>query len=443
MPTKIDDTIRNVIARDRKVIMTTTRERFPFVVERGSGDYVFDVSGNKFIDFSTFIGVYTFGVNGNSQIRRAIKKQVDKLMHPAFTDFYSELPVTYAEKLLKFFPKSFGRVFYSNSGTEAIEDAIKLSRIFTKRKYLLSFYGAFHGRSMGSLSLTASKVAQRARTGPFLSGVVRAPFPYPYRCPRHSDEPEECGKESLDYIERVLFAKEVPPEEVAAIFFEPVQGEGGYVVPPKNFFKGLRELADRHGILLVDDEVQSGFMKTGKFLALDHFNTEADIYVMAKAIGGGVPMGVTLAKTEFGDVPTGEHAGTFGGNLLAIASANATLDYVSKNLTVLENAAKRKGDYVMRRLEQMKNDYEIVGDVRGIGMMIGIEMVRDKRSKDYAISERDGVIEKCFRNGLILLPTGTSSIRVIPPLTISRENLESGMDILEAAIRQVNRVSSK
>jgi 4-aminobutyrate aminotransferase len=438
LPIKIDGRIRDVIGRDKKVIMTTTREHFPFVPERGNGDYVFDVSGNKFIDFSTFIGVYTFGVNANAEIREAIKNQVDKLIHPAFTDYYSELPVTYAEKLLEFFPESFGRVFYSNSGTEAIEDAIKLSRIFTKRKYLLAFYGAFHGRSMGSLSLTTSKVAQRANTGPFLSGVVRAPFPYPYRCRFHSDDPDECGKESLDYIEKVVFASEVPANEVAAIFFEPVQGEGGYIVPPRKFFKGLRELADKYGILLVDDEIQAGCMKTGKFIALDHFKTQADIYVMAKAIGGGVPMGVTLAKTEFGDVPPGEHAGTFGGNLLALASANATLDYVKKNLGMLESAAKRKGAYTMKRLEQMKESYEIVGDVRGIGMMIGVELVKDKRSKDYAVSERDKVIETCFYNGLILLPTGTSSIRVIPPLTIKQENLERGVDILEQAIKKVN-----
>lgn len=440
---KIDDRIRTVIARDKKVIMTTTREHFPFVPDHGDGDYVFDVSGNRFIDFSTFIGVYTFGVNGTAETREAIKRQVDKLMHPAFTDYYSELPVAFAEKLLTFFPKSFGRVFYSNSGTEAIEDAIKLSRIFTRKKYLLAFYGAFHGRSMGSLSLTSSKAAQRANTGPFLSGVLRAPYPYPYRCKLHSDKPEECAKESLEYIEKVVFAKEVPPDEVAAIFVEPIQGEGGYVIPPRNFFKGLRELANRHGILLVDDEIQAGYMKTGKFLALDHFNTEADIYVMAKAIGGGLPLGVTLARRGFGDVRPGEHAGTFGGNLLSIASASATLDYVRNNLESLQRAARTKGRYIMKRLEEMKESYEIVGDVRGIGMMIGVELVKNKVSKDYAISERNSVIERCFHEGLVLLPAGTSSIRVIPPLTISKKNLETGMDILERAIRDVDNARGR
>lgn len=437
MRVKIDNKIKSVINRDRRVIMTTTRERFPFVAERGNGDYVYDISGNKFIDFSTFIGVYTFGVDANAQIRSAIKKQVDKLMHPAFTDYYSELPVTFAEKLLKFFPKSFGRVFYSNSGTEAIEDAIKLSRIFTKRKYLLAFYNSFHGRSMGSLSLTASRAAQHANTGPFMSGVVHAPFPYPYRCELHKDQPDECAKESLDYIEKVIFAKEIPPREVAAIFFEPIQGEGGYIVPPKGFFKGLRELADKYGILLVDDEIQAGYMKTGKFLALDNFGTQADIYVMAKAIGGGLPMGVTLAKKEFGDVKAGEHAGTFGGNLVSIAAANASLDYVKKNMRGLQSAAKRKGRYVMKRLEEMKENYEIVGDVRGIGMMNALEFVKDKRLKEYGVAERDRVIDRSFYNGLLMLPAGTSAIRIIPPLTIRDYDLEKGMDILEESIKAV------
>ncbi len=438
MPVKIDKKIKDVISRDRKVIMTSTREHFPFVPDHGNGDFVYDISGNRFIDFSTFIGVYTLGVNANKEVRDAIKKQVDKLMHPAFLDYYSELPVTFAEKLLKFFPRDFGRVFYSNSGTEAIEDAIKLSRIFTKRKYLISFYRGFHGRSMGSLSLTASRAVQHANIGPFLGGVIHVPYPYPYRCQFHEDQPEECAKECLDYIEKVIFEKEVPPKEVAAIFFEPIQGEGGYIVPPKEFVKGLRELTEKYDILLVDDEIQAGYMKTGKFLAIENFHVEADIYTMAKAVGAGVPIGITIAREKYGDVPAGEHAGTFGGNLLAVAAANASLDYVKRNMKSLQNAAKKKGGYVMKRLERMKEDYEIVGDVRGIGLMIGVEFVKDKKSKEFGIKERDKIVEKCFYNGLVLLPSGNSSMRIIPPLTIKEENLEKGMDIIEDAVKEVN-----
>jgi 4-aminobutyrate aminotransferase len=434
MAVKIGGRIKGVINRDKKVIFTTTREIFPFVVDHGDGDYIYDIGGNRFVDFSSFVSVYTLGVNANKQIRAAAKKQTDKLTHAMFMDYYAEPPVVFAEKLIKMFPQGFGRVFFSNSGTEANEDAIKLAKLFTKRSHLIAFYGAFHGRSLGSLGLTASRTVQRAHFGPF-TNVSHAPFPNPYRCPFHNEDPDECSKESLDYIERNILGREVPPEEVAAIFFEPIQGEGGYVVPPRNFFKGLRELADKHGILLVDDEIQAGYMRTGKFLTLDNFGVDADIYTMAKSIGGGFPLGATVARRSLGDTPEGSHAGTFGGNLVAIAAANASLDYVRKNMRSLQAQAVSKGGRIMRRLNEMKESYEIVGDVRGIGMMIGMELVKSKDSKEYAIKERDKVIMDCFNQGLILLPAGKSAIRVIPPITISIANLEKGLDIIEEAVK--------
>lgn len=434
MPVKIGSRAKNIISRDKKVILTTTRGMLPFVAERGAGDYVYDVEGNRFIDFTSFISIYNFGVNANPQIRGAVKKQVDRLMHPAFQDFYAELPVRFAEKLLTLFPPGFGKVFFSNSGTEANEDAIKHAKISTNRRHVIGFYNAFHGRTLGSLALTSTKTAQRAHFGPFVN-VSHAPFPYPYRCAFHTDDPEECSKESIGYIEKNILGKEVPPDEVAAIFFEPIQGEGGYIVPPRGFFKMLRELADEYGILLVDDEIQAGYMRTGKFLALENFGTTADIYTMAKAIGGGLPLGVTVSKTSVGDFPPGSHAGTFGGNLVCVAAADATLDYVKRNMHSLQRQAKEKGSKIMKRLNEMKDVYEVVGDVRGIGLMIGLEFVKTKASKEYAARERDSIVTDCFSNGLLLLPAGKSAIRVIPPITISSADLEKGLDVLEEAIK--------
>ena len=433
---KINNKIKEVIKRDKKVLFTTTREDFPFVVEKGEGDYAYDIAGNRFIDFSSFIGVYNIGVNGNGEIRRAIKAQVDKLTHPAFLDYYSESPVRFAENLLTMFPKGFGRIFYSNSGTEAIEDAIKLSKIFTKKKIMISFYGAFHGRSMGSLGLTASRTAVREGLGPF-PNVVHAIYPNPYRSQFNTSDPDDCAIACIDHIEKNILSKEYSPKEVAAIFFEPVQGEGGYIVPPKLFVKELRRVASENGILLVADEIQSGSMRTGKFLAMEHFGVNADIYTLGKSIGGGMPIGLTIAKTDLGDTPQGSHAGTFGGNLISVAAANAYLKYIKRNKAKLESMSKEKSRLIMKRLGEMLEKYEIVGDVRGLGMMTAIELVKNKSTKEPAVRERAKVIEKCFYNGLIMLPCGTSTIRIIPPLTMKKENIEKGLDILEQAISEV------
>lgn len=438
MKTRIDSRIKGVIERDSEVMINTTREHYPFVASHGEGDFAYDISGNKFIDFSSFIGVYTLGVNANKQVRDAVKKQLDNLTHPAFTDFYSEHPVAFTEKLLTMFPKGFGRAFYSNSGTEANEAALKFAKIFTKRPYIISFYNAFHGRTMGSLGLTASKAIQKEHFGPF-PNVVHAHFPNPYRCELNHDKNHDCASACIDYLKRNILAKEVPAKEIAAIFIEPIQGEGGYIIPPKGFFKQLRELADEHGILLVADEVQSGYMRTGKFLALDNFGIEADIYTMAKALGGGMPIGATITRKSLGNIPTGSHANTFGGNLASIAAADASLTYLKKNFKSLESAVKTKGAYALKRLNEMKDKYEIVGDARGIGLMLAIELVKNKKSKEPAIQERAKVIDECFMTGLLLLPAGISAIRIIPPITISQQNLENGLDILEEAIKKASK----
>ncbi len=429
--------IKSIMARDKKVIMTSTRGEIPFVPSRGAGDFVYDVSGNRFIDFSSFISVYNFGANGTKESREAAKKQIDNLSHSAFTDFYAELPVEFAESLVKMLPKGFGRVFFSNSGTEANEAAIKYSKIFTKRQYSLAFYNSFHGRTYGSLSLTSSKIVQREHYGPFNS-VVHAPYAYCYRCPFSSEYPS-CGLACVDYIKKYTLGKDVSPKEVAALFIEPVQGEGGYIVPPTDFIKEVSKIASDNGILFVSDEVQSGYMRTGKFLALDNFGVEADIYTMAKAAGGGLPIGITAVRSSLGEVPEGAHSNTFGGNLAAIASANAVLNYVKRNRQSLEKQAIEKGKIIMKRLTDIKYRYEIVGDVRGLGMMIGIEFVKDKKSKTPAVKERNEVVVEAFKNGLVMLPCGESSLRIIPPITISYENLNQGLDVLEGAIGKVSK----
>ena len=426
-----------LIRRDREIFLTTTREPYRFIAERGEGDFAYDMEGNRFIDFTSFISVYNMGVNSSAEVRNAIKRQVDRLMHAAFTDYYSRLPVEFGELLLKMFPKGFGRIFLSNSGTEANEAAIKFSKLFTKRHYLLAFYNSFHGRTKGSLGMTASKVVQRKEFGPF-TGVVHTPFAYCYRCPFNSEHPG-CGLACVDYIKKYPLAREVSGSEVAAIFTEPIQGEGGYIVPPDGFFKEIRRMADENGMLLVSDEVQAGYMRTGKFLAMENFGVEADIYTMAKSIGGGLPMGVTVARRSLGNVPQGAHSNTFGGNLAAVAGAKASLEHLAKNRGRIEEMVRSKGREMRKALEGMAERYEIIGDVRGKGMMLGIELVKDRKSKEMAVRERDIIITRAFERGLLLLPAGDSSIRIIPPLTISKESMRKGMEILEESVEEGQR----
>lgn len=433
----MEDKIAKTIRKDKELFFTTTRESFNFVAGSAGGDFAYDANGRKLIDFSTFISVYNLGDNGTAEVRNAAKRQIDRLMHAAFADFYAELPIEFAETMLKLLPAGFGRFFLSNSGTEANEAAIKFSRIFTGRQYLLSFYGAFHGRSLGSLSLTASKSVQREHFGPF-PNALHAPYAYCYRCPLKSEYPG-CGIACADYIRKNTLSKEAGAKEVAAIFMEPIQGEGGYIVPPKEFVKEIRKICDDNGILLVSDEVQAGYMRTGSFLAMDNFHVKADMYTMAKSVGGGLPLGVTVARKSLGDLPAGSHATTFGGNLVSVAAGLAALKHVTANREKLSSYAREKGAYIMKRLDKMKDDYEIVGDVRGIGLMIGVEFVKSKRTKEPAIRERNSVLDSAFKNGLLLLPAGQSSIRLIPPLTISRSSLEKGMDIFEEAVRNASK----
>ncbi|MGC8669876.1 MAG: aminotransferase class III-fold pyridoxal phosphate-dependent enzyme [Candidatus Micrarchaeia archaeon] len=436
---KITKRINDIIARDKKLFINTTREPYPFVAHRGEGDFAYDIEGNKFIDFSSFIAVYAFGINGNYEIRNAIKKQADMLSHTAFTDYYSELQVNFGELLIKMLPKDFGRLFLSNSGTEANEAALKFAKLFSNRPYTIAYFNAFHGRTEGSLAMTASKLVQRDHFGPFV-GTVHVPFPYCYRCP-FKLEPQSCGFACIDYIKNYPLSKEVNPKEVNSFFIEPIQGEGGYIVPPKGYFKELRNLLDDNGILLVDDEVQAGYMRTGKFFALDNFGVTADIYTMAKAAGGGMPLGITITRSSLGNIEPGAHATTFGGNSVSVAAAYASLKYLKRNKHILERQIVSKGRHILKRLNEMKERYELIGDVRGIGLMIGIELVKDRKSKEPAVKERELVITDAFKNGLLLLPAGVSTIRIVPPLNVNIRNIDRGLDILEQSIKRITFAS--
>lgn len=424
---------KEIISRDSKVVSQSMKREYPLVLERAYGVNLEDVDGNVYLDFTSGIAVMNFGWS-HPKILEALRNQIEKTTHGAFLDLYSELPVKVAEELVKFLPDGLNKVYFSNSGAESIEAAMKLARYHTKRKYFISFYGGFHGRTYGALSLTSAKVIQRSHFGPFLS-VIHAPYPNPYRCPVGSD-PDTCDLDTIRYIEDEIFKTEVSPEEIAAIFVEPVQGENGYIIPPITFIKHLRKLCDENGILLVDDEVQAGCFRTGKFLAIEHFGVKPDIVCMSKAIGGGLPLGLTVANDKIMSWPRGSHASTFGGNLAACAASLAVLDLMKdKNLgkNVIE-----KGKYMLNYLKDLQKEVELIGDVRGLGLMIGVEFVKNRKTKEPAIEERDRILEKAFENGLALLSAGESVIRFVPPLIIEKEDIDAGLEIFNDAVKSLD-----
>jgi len=413
---------KKVIELDKKIISSSYSREYEFVFKKAKGCYIWNEDGKKFLDFASGIAVANIGHN-NPDVIKAIKIQLSYGTHAAFGDFYAGLPVKYAENLISLLPRSLNNVFLSNSGTESVEAALKLAKWHTKKKFLIAFKNAFHGRTMGSLSMTNSKKVQRERFGPFLP-VKHVPFAYPYRMG------ENCSYYCLNELEKTIKSLK---ENVAAVFFEPIQGEGGYIVPPQDFIRGLRKLTKEYNILLAADEVQSGGFRTGSFIACEEFGIVPDIVSMSKSIGGGLPLGATIANKKIMDWVPGSHSNTFGGNLLACAAGNAALNFMKKNK--LGENAKHIGRYILGRLEEMKEKYEIIGDVRGKGLMIGVELVKDKKSKKYAIKERDKIILQAVRKGLVLLPAGESTIRIAPPLIITEKEADKGLDILESAIK--------
>ncbi len=421
---------RALIERDRSILSPSYTRAYPLVVERGEGAMVVDVDGNRFLDFSAGIAVVATG-HCHPRVVEAIQRQAARLIHMSGTDFYYPNMVELAERLARSVPGGVPRrIFFGNSGAEAIECALKLARYATGRDKFVAFLGAFHGRTLGALSLTASKPVQRRGFGPLLPGVHHVPYPYCYRCP-YGQRPETCAVECVQAIER-LFHTVLPPGEVAGIVFEPVQGEGGYVVPPRKFFEELERTARAHGILLIADEVQSGMGRTGRMWASEHFELAPDILTVAKGIASGMPLAATVARAELMSWPAGAHASTFGGNPVSCAAALVTLELLEDGL--IDHAA-RMGAYLMDRLRDWPQRFECVGDVRGLGLMIGIELVRDRDTKEAAPDLRDRLVQMAFERGLLVLGAGENTVRLSPPLTITPDQADFALATLQDCLR--------
>jgi 4-aminobutyrate aminotransferase len=419
-----------VIERDARVMSQNYRKDYPLVVDHGRGAMVEDPDGNRYLDFAAGIAVVATG-HCHPEVVAAIKAQADRFLHMCATDFYYDGVVALAEGLTRRAPgPGPWRAFFANSGAEAVEGAIKLARLRTGRSKIVACYGAFHGRTYGAMSLTASKPVQRRGYGPFLPEVLHTHYAYCYRCPVNR-EPQTCSVECLDLLSETMFGTSVDPSEVAAVIVEPVQGEGGYVVPHPGFLPRLRELTRRHGILLIADEVQCGMGRTGRMFASEHFGLEPDIVTLAKGIASGMPLGALLARDEVMRWNDGGHGSTFGGNPVSVAAALATFRLLEGGL--IENAA-RVGARLLGLLRERLARHAVVGDVRGLGLMIGVEVVGDRTSRAPAPELRERILEEAFRRGLLLLGCGKSTIRLAPPLVIDEHDALRALAILDEAI---------
>jgi 4-aminobutyrate aminotransferase len=417
---------QRVLAGDERYISPSYTRSYPLVAQKGHGIVVTDVDGNEFFDFSSGIAVTSTG-HCHPDVVAAIQRQAGELIHMSGTDFYYESLVTLAERLSQIAPMPGPhRVYYGNSGAEAIECALKLARYHTGRQNFIAFYGAFHGRTMGALSLTASKPQQRRRFAPLVPGVTHVLYPDVYR------KGEQDALACAQFIENKLFKTTLPPEEVAAIFVEPVQGEGGYVPAPPVFMQELRRICDKHGILLVADEVQSGVGRTGKWWAIEHTGVHPDMVCMAKGIASGMPLSIVLTKAEIMDWVPGSHASTFGGNPVCIAAALATLDVIERE-HLLRNA-EEVGSYIQKRAANWTAKHRLAGDVRGHGLMIGLEIVADQQTKQPDPIQRDRVIDLAFHRGILFLGCGPNTIRIAPPLITTKDQAEVAMDVLEECL---------
>jgi 4-aminobutyrate aminotransferase len=426
---------QQVIEYDQKYMSPSLFREYPMVAERASGAIVEDPDGNAFLDFAAGIAVCSTG-HCHPKVVAAIQKQAAELIHIAGTDFYHRHMPQLAERLVATMPKSHHwKVFFGNSGTEAVEGAIKLARYATKRDKLIAFYGCFHGRTLGSLSLTASKNTQRKNFGTLLGGVEHIPYPYAYRC-KLGHTQENCGGEVIELLERQIFDRLFAPEEVAAIIVEPIQGEGGFIPAPLSFLRELQRICNQHGIMLILDEVQAGMGRTGKMWAYDHAGITPDIVLTAKGIASGMPISAFIAKESVMQWKPGAHGTTYGGNPVCVAAALATLDLIEGGLM---GTARRMGDYIFGKINDWPKRFPIVGDVRGKGLMIGIEIVRDQHAKSADKELRNQVVKNAFYKGLLTLESGENSIRVSPPLIIDEEQADCAIGILEEAIRDAQK----
>src|SRR3954449_695465 len=427
-----------IIDKDATFVSPSYTRDYPLVIARGEGAVVEDVDGNLFLDCAAGIAVNSTGVS-HPDVVKAISEQAAKFIHMSGTDFYYEPQVRLAEELAALVPiEGDVRTFFGNSGTEATEAALKLSRYHTKRSGIIAFLGSFHGRSLGSLALTSSKAVQRRGFGPFMPGVYHAPYPDVYR---FKGSPDACAEASLAVIREQILVHLVAPDEVAAIVVEPIQGEGGYVVPPAAFLQGLRELATEHGIVLVVDEVQSGMGRTGKMFASEHFGLHADIVSIAKGIASGLPLGVICARADVMSWPPGAHASTFGGNPVSCAAANATIKLLQDGLVA--NAAS-VGAHPFDGLRELQRKHAVIGDVRGFGLMIGVELVRNRETKERAVEARNALVQSMFRRGVLVLGAGRNALRIAPPLVLTKAQADILLRVLDEALVEVagNRNSS-
>ncbi|ODS31002.1 MAG: 4-aminobutyrate aminotransferase [Candidatus Scalindua rubra] len=422
-----------LINEDKSFVSPSYTRIYPLVVDKAKGVWVKDVDGNEFLDFTAGIAVCSTG-HCHPRVVHAIKEQTDTLLHMAGTDFYYVPQISLAKKLATLFQDEIdNKVYFGSSGSEAVEAAFKLARCHTKRELNIAFFGSFHGRTMGALSLTASKTIQKKHYYPFVPGITHIPYGYCYRCPYNHGYPQ-CGAECAHWIEDTLFRTTMPPEEVAAIFVEPIQGEGGYIVPPPEFHRTLYNIAKKYGILLVADEVQSGMGRTGKMFAMEHFGVIPGIVTLAKGIASGLPLGATIARAEIMDWEAGSHSSTFGGNPVSCQAALTTIQLLEEGLMA---NAEVQGQRLLKGLQELQDVYECMGDVRGKGLMIGVEFVKDRKTKERATTWRDEIIKNAFQKGLLLLGCGENSIRFCPPLTVTSEEIDVCVSILDEAIKKV------
>jgi len=424
---------QHLIALDSTYVSPSYTRVYPLVAERGEGLWIQDVDGNRFLDFTAGIAVNATG-HCHPKVVQAIKDQADRLLHMSGTDFYYTAQIALAEKLASLAPgEGIKRVYFGNSGAEAVEAAFKLARWHTKRELNIAFFGAFHGRTMGALSLTASKTVQKKHYNPLVPGITHIPYAYCYRCAYNLTYPQ-CHLYCVQWVEDTLFRTTVPAEEVAAIFVEPIQGEGGYIVPPPEFHKAFYAIAKKYGILYVTDEVQSGMGRTGKMFAIEHFGVAPDIMALAKGIASGMPLGAMVAPANIMDWEAGSHASTFGGNPLSCRAAMATIELLEGSL--MANAAVQ-GERLIDSLRDMQQRFECMGDVRGKGLMVGVELVKDRQSKAPAGDWRGRIIQRAFEKGLLILGCGQNSIRFCPSLTVSAEEIDVGLSIFEECLKEI------
>jgi 4-aminobutyrate aminotransferase len=430
---------RELAKKDESLISPSYVRFYPLVIESGRGCILKDVDGNEYIDFNSGLVCLNVG-HSHPRVVNAIKNQCDRFLHYSNTDFFYREVVDLAEKLAEITPGNFDKkTYFGNSGAEAVEAAVKLAKWHTRKQLFIAFTGAFHGRTVGALSFTASKPTQKRYFFPLMPGVTHVPYPYCYRCPFKQTYPD-CNYWCIDFIDEFVLQKYVPPEDVAAILFEPIQGEGGYVVPPPEYFQRLKRLADKYGLLLIDDEVQAGMGRAGKWFAIEHWNIAPDILCSAKALASGLPLGATVAKAKVMDWVGGSHASTFGGNPLSCAAATAVINVI-KEEKLIENAT-RQGNHIMKRLGELKEKSEIVGDVRGKGLMIGMEIVESKENKKPASKKAAEIMMRSWRRGVAVITCGVSTVRIAPPLNITSELVDLALDIIEDVAREIEKESS-